>query len=247
MFFAYCDAALPWQFGLQDPATPVAEGIIRFHNDLMFIIIFVVLFVSWVIFRILVLFNEDSNIKPGAVVHGTVIEIVWTIIPAVLLIIIAVPSFALLYSVDQIVDPSITLKIVGHQWYWSYEYSDYNNDEGEGVAFDSYMLPDDELTVGDLRLLEVDNRVVLPVNTHIRLIVTSADVLHSWTIPSFGVKIDACPGRLNEASLFIQRPGTFYGQCSEICGINHGFMPIAVEGVNLVDYVNWVSVKLDEA
>ena len=163
-----------------------------------------------------------------------------------MLIIIAVPSFALLYSVDEVVDPSVTLKIIGHQWYWSYEYSDYENSDGENVVFDSYMLPDDELSVGDLRLLEVDNRVVLPVDTHVRLIVTSADVLHSWTVPSFGVKMDACPGRLNEASLFIQRPGVFYGQCSEICGVNHGFIPIAVEALKLEDYISWVASKLEE-
>lgn len=248
MFFnkAFCDAALPWQFGFQDPASPVAEGIIRFHHDLMIILIFVVVFVSWMLFRILLNFNATVNPVPSKTVHGTTIEVIWTLVPAFLLIVIAVPSFALLYSVDEIVDPSITVKIVGHQWYWSYEYSDYVENDGESILFDSYMLPEDELEMGNLRLLEVDNRVVLPETTHIRLIVTSADVLHSWTIPSFGVKIDACPGRLNEASLFVQRPGVFYGQCSEICGINHGFMPIAVEVVSLENYLNWVSSKLEE-
>lgn len=246
-FFTFCDAAVPWQFGLQDPATPLAEGIIRFHHDLMFIIIFVVVFVGWMLFRIIGLFHYSNNRgKPSDVVHGTTIEVVWTIIPAVLLIIIAVPSFALLYSVDEVVDPSITLKVVGHQWYWSYEYSDYTNEEGEGLNFESYIVPDDELSLGDLRLLEVDNRVVLPVDTHIRVIITSADVLHCWAIPSFGVKIDACPGRLNEVSLFVQRPGVFYGQCSEICGVNHGFMPIAVDIVSLDTYLDWVSVQLEE-
>lgn len=244
MFFSFffCDTALPWQTGLQDPATPVAEGIIRFHHDLMFILIFVVIFVSWILFRILFFFNSGKNKELTFVVHGTTIEVVWTIIPALLLIVIAVPSFALLYSVDEIIDPSLSLKIVGHQWYWSYEYSDYS----ENICFDSYMLPFDELALGDLRLLEVDNRIVLPVNTHIRLIVTSADVLHCWTIPSFGVKIDACPGRLNEASLFVQRIGSFYGQCSEICGINHGFMPIVVDIVSLEDYVGWLTLQLVE-
>jgi len=245
-FFCFCDAALPWQFGFQDPATPVAEGIIRFHHDLIFILIFVVIFVGWMLFRILIKFNAFSFHKPSDIVHGTTIEIIWTIIPAFILIIIAVPSFSLLYSVDEILDPSITVKIVGHQWYWSYEYSDYYNDAYQPVInFDSYIIPEDDLSLGDFRLLEVDNRVILPVDTHIRLIVTSADVLHSWTIPSFGVKLDACPGRLNEASLFVQREGVFYGQCSEICGVNHGFMPISVEILSLDKYVYWIISKLN--
>lgn len=243
------DVALPWQYGLQDPATPVAEGIIHFHHDLMFILIVVVVFVSWMLGRAVYHFSHDKNPKSDGVVHGTVLEIVWTIIPALILMVIAVPSFALLYSIDEVVDPSLTVKIVGHQWYWSYEYSDYaaeNGEEGGGINFDSYMLPEDELTTGDLRLLEVDNRMVIPVDTHIRLVVTAADVLHSWTVPSFGVKMDACPGRLNQASLFVERPGVFYGQCSEICGVNHGFMPIAVEVVSMKDYLAWVYSKLYE-
>ena len=240
---AFCDAALPWQFGFQDPATPIIEGIIRFHHDLIFILVFVVVFVSWILFRTLVHFKVGSK-KPSSVVHGTLIEIIWTIVPALLLIVIAVPSFALLYSVDEVLDPSITFKIVGHQWYWSYEYSDYNIEDD--IVFESYILPEDELTIGDLRLLEVDQRVVLPVDSHIRLIITSSDVLHCWTIPSFGVKIDACPGRLNEASLFVQREGTFYGQCSEICGVNHGFIPICVEIVSIQNYIEWISAKLSD-
>lgn len=241
------DAAQPWQFGLQDPATPIAEGIIAFHHDLMFILVFVVVFVSYMLFRTVYHFHHTKNAVPDQVVHGTTIEIVWTIVPALILMVIAVPSFALLYSVDEVVEPALTVKIVGHQWYWSYEYSDYISDEeGEALAFDSYMLPTDELNPGDLRLLEVDNRLVLPTDTHIRLVVTAADVLHCWTIPSFGVKMDACPGRLNQASLFIQREGVFYGQCSEICGQNHGFMPIAVEAVDMKEYLSWVYAKLSE-
>lgn len=243
------DAAVPWQFGFQDPATPVAAGIINFHHDLMFILIFVVIFVSWMLMRTVQHFNNDVNKVPSDVVHGTTIEIVWTIIPALLLMVIAVPSFALLYSVDEMVDPALTIKVIGHQWYWTYEYSDYyvDGDEDASLVFDSYMLPEDELSKGHLRLLEVDNRVVLPAHTHIRVIITSADVLHCWAVPSLAMKVDACPGRLNEASLFIQREGVFYGQCSEICGVNHGFMPIAVEALPLEDYVAWVSAKLEEA
>lgn len=242
---SYCDAAINWQFGFQDPATPVAEGILRFHHDLMFLLIFIVIFVSWILVRITLLFNKKKNPTPSTVVHGTTIEIIWTLVPAVILIIIAVPSFALLYSVDEVINPSITIKVVGHQWYWSYEFSDYETADGEYINFDSYIIPADDLVKGDLRLLEVDNRIILPIQTHIRLVVTSADVLHCWAVPSFGLKIDACPGRLNEASLFIKREGSFYGQCSEICGINHGFIPICVEAVNIKEYLCWISENLE--
>jgi len=159
--------------------------------------------------------------------------------------IIAIPSFALLYSMDEIVDPAITIKAIGHQWYWTYEYSDYSKQDNESIVYDSYMIAEDDLEPGQLRLLEVDNRVVLPVNTHIRVIITGADVLHSWAVPSLGVKTDAVPGRLNQANIFLQREGVFYGQCSELCGTNHGFMPIVVEGVSLDDYITWVSNKLE--
>jgi cytochrome c oxidase subunit 2 len=240
------DAPVAWQLGLQDPATPVMEGIINFHNDLMVLLVFVVVFVSFMLWRIVHHFTYTQNPKADGVVHGTMIEIIWTILPAIALMILAVPSFALLYAVDEVVDPALTVKIVGHQWYWSYEYSDYNQSEdSEGISFDSYMLPEDELKVGDLRLLEVDNRLVLPVDTHIRLIITAADVLHSWAVPSFGVKMDATPGRLNQASLFIEREGVFYGQCSEICGINHGFMPICVEAVSINDFLAWLYAHLE--
>jgi cytochrome c oxidase subunit 2 len=161
------------------------------------------------------------------------------------LLLIAIPSFSLLYSLDEIIDPVITLKIVGHQWYWSYEYSDYATLElGSSLNFDSYMIATSDLTKGTFRLLEVDNRVILPINTHIRLLVTAADVLHSWAVPSFGIKVDACPGRLSQASLFIKREGVYYGQCSEICGVNHGFMPIVVKGVSADLYVEWLVDKL---
>jgi len=160
--------------------------------------------------------------------------------------IIAIPSFALLYAADELVDPAMTIKVVGHQWYWSYEYSDYETEEGESLNFDSYLVAEDDLATGSLRLLEVDNRVVVPTNTHIRVIVTAADVLHCWAVPSFGFKIDACPGRLNQSSIYVQREGVYYGQCSEICGVNHGFMPIVVEAVALNDYVSWISNKLED-
>ena len=163
-----------------------------------------------------------------------------TITPAFILIAIAFPSFRLLYLLDEVISPTITIKVVGHQWYWSYEYSDYINESGESIEFDSYMLPESDLELGQFRLLDVDNRVVIPTDTHIRLIVTGADVIHSFAVPSLGVKIDAVPGRLNQTSILAERTGTFYGQCSEICGVWHGFMPIAIEAVSVQDYLSWV-------
>jgi len=241
----FMDAAEPWQYGFQDPGTPVMEGIINFHHDVMFFLIIIVIAVAWIMGRIVTYYHEDVNQVPNNVVHGTFMEIVWTITPAFLLMVIAVPSFALLYSMDEVIDPAMTFKVIGHQWYWSYEYSDYESADGEALAFDSYMIPEEELERGHLRLLEVDNRVVLPANTHIRVIITAADVIHCWGITSLAMKMDACPGRLNQTSLFIKREGVYYGQCSEICGVNHGFMPIVVEAVSLEDYVSWISSKIE--
>lgn len=238
----FMDAAEAWQLGFQAPATPVMEGIINFHNHIMFFMVGIGVFVMWLIARCLSFYGENSNNKVDNFVHATTIEIVWTIVPAIILMVIAVPSFALLYSMDEMLDPAVTLKVVGHQWYWSYEYSDYNHltEENSGINFDSYLVADDDLEKGQFRLLEVDNRIVLPINTHIRVLITAADVLHSWAVPSFGVKVDACPGRLNQTTMFIKKPGVFYGQCSELCGTNHGFMPICVEAVELEDYTLWL-------
>lgn len=211
----------------------------------MAIIIFIAVFVMWMMGRTMWLFTADKNPNPSKVVHGTTIELVWTIVPSIILVTIAVPSFALLYSMDEVIDPAITLKVIAHQWYWSYEYSDYNTSDEDTIAFDSYMIAEDDLELGQLRLLEVDNRVILPINTHIRVLITSTDVVHAWAIPSLGVKCDAYPGRLNQVNTFIKREGIFHGQCSELCGVNHGFMPIVVEAVSLQDYVSWVSAQLE--
>ena len=174
--------------------------------------------------------------------HSTKLEIVWTIVPTLVLVLIAMPSFALLYSYDEpLSSPSVTIKAVGHQWYWSYEYTDYATGS---ISFDSYMVDDAELNIGELRLLETDNRIVLPVGVAVRVLVTSGDVLHSWAVPSFAVKVDAVPGRLNQVILLITRPGVFYGQCSELCGVNHGFMPIVVEAVTIENFFSWVSANL---
>ena len=186
---------------------------------------------------------ESVNSKSRFVVHGTVIEIVWTVIPSLILIIVALPSFALLYSIDEIVDPALTLKCIGNQWFWSYEYSDFEA-QSCAIRFDSYVVAEDDLEFGTLRLLEVDNRVVLPLKTHIRVLITAADVLHSWAIPSLGVKLDACPGRLNQTSLYILRNGVFFGQCSEICGSAHGAMPIAIESVDSERFLLWLNSKI---
>nr|YP_010164461.1 Cox2 [Polyopes lancifolius]QRM91056.1 Cox2 [Polyopes lancifolius] len=242
----FSDVAEDWQLGFQDPATPIMEGIINLHHDLMFFICVISIFVSWMLGRTLWHFESTQNPIPSSLSHGTLIEIIWTVTPALILLVIAVPSFSLLYAMDEIISPAITIKTLGHQWYWSYEYSDYLNEEGEAIIYDSYMIPEEDLEPGQFRLLEVDNRVVVPTNTHVRVIVSAADVLHSWAIPSLGVKCDAIPGRLNQTSLFIKREGLYYGQCSEICGINHGFMPIVIEAVSLPNYITWVSNKLSD-
>ena len=242
----FCDAAENWQISFQDPATPIMEGIINLHHDLMFFLCVISVFVTWMLFRTLWHFQVAQNKIPSSLTHGTLIEMVWTITPAFILLIIAIPSFSLLYAMDEVISPAVTVKTLGHQWYWSYEYSDYINENGEFIEFDSYMVPEEDLEVGQLRLLEVDNRMVVPINTHVRVIISAADVLHSWAIPSLGIKCDAIPGRLNQTSLFIKREGIYYGQCSEICGINHGFMPIVIEAVPLKNYVTWIANKLAE-
>lgn len=243
----------------KDPATDIMEGIIDFHHDIQFYLIVIVTFVAWMLFSIVyefgfsmyvgssfssfskVLYMRKASLLTQRVTHGTMLEIVWTILPAVVLIGIAVPSFALLYAIDEIIDPMLTIKVIGHQWYWSYEYSDFNDNE---ILFDSYMIPEEDLLEGDLRLLEVDRKLWLPTHTYIRVLVTSIDVIHSWSVPSFGIKMDALPGRLNQVSLFLKREGIFYGQCSELCGVNHGFMPIGVKAVPLNLFNFWVEYNL---
>jgi len=207
------------QFSLQDAASPLMEQIIFFHDHAITILVLIITSVAF--FSIALILNSFTDRQ---LINAPTIEIIWTIIPAILLILLAIPSLRLLYLLDELIAPSITLKVIGHQWYWSYSYSEYPH-----IKFDSYMTPTDALELGDSRLLEVDNRVVLPINTEIRLLASSTDVIHSWTIPVLGLKVDAIPGRLNQLTLFFNRPGIFYGQCSEICGANHRFMPIVLE------------------
>ena len=235
------DAPQPWQIGFQDSAAPGFTGIVELHNTIFFYLVVISVGVFWVLGSIIYYYNyKKSPIVHKYLNHGTLLELIWTITPAFILIAIAFPSFRLLYLLDEVISPTITIKVVGHQWFWSYEYSDYVNESGESIEFDSYMLPEDQLELGQQRLLDVDNKVIVPVDTHIRLIVTGADVIHSWAVPSLGIKIDAVPGRLNQTSILAERPGLFYGQCSEICGVWHGFMPIAVEAVSVQDYLTWI-------
>jgi cytochrome c oxidase subunit 2 len=238
------DAPQPWQIGFQDSATPGFTGVVELHNTVFFFLIVISVGVFWVLGSVIYNYNhKNSPIVHKYLNHGTLLELIWTITPAFVLIAIAFPSFRLLYLLDEVVSPTITIKVVGHQWYWSYEYSDYINESGESIEFDSYMIPESDLELGQFRLLDVDNKVVVPVDTHIRLIVTGADVIHSFAVPSLGLKVDSVPGRLNQASILTERTGTFYGQCSEICGVYHGFMPIAVESVSVQDYLAWVDAS----
>lgn len=239
------DAPQPWQIGFQDSAAPGFSGIVELHNTLFFYLIVVVVGVFWVLASIMYYYNTNkSAITHKYLNHGTLIELIWTITPAFILIAIAFPSFRLLYLLDEVISPTITIKVAGHQWYWSYEYSDYITEEGEAIEFDSYMVPDSDLELGQFRLLDVDNKVVVPADTHVRLIITATDVLHSFAVPSLGLKADAVPGRLNQTSFLAERTGTFYGQCSEICGVWHGFMPIAIESVSVMEFLNWLNSLL---
>ena len=238
MILFFHDIAEPWQILFQDSGTKIMEGIVNLHNWILFYLIMIIIFVSWFLFVIIKEFNFSNNpISYRKLKDGTFIEIIWTLTPALILITIALPSFKLLYLMDEILDPTITIKTIGRQWYWEYEYSDYLSPE---LSFESYMIPTDSLEEGQLRLLEVDNRLILPSETSVRVIVTAADVLHAWTIPSLGIKIDCVPGRLNQTSLYVKRNGVYYGQCSELCGVQHGFMPIVIEVVNINDYINWL-------
>ena len=234
----FSDAPQPWQLGFQDSATPGFTGLVTLHNTIGFYLIVISMAVLWALFSIIYYYNSNKNpIAHKYLTHGTVLELIWTITPALILIAIAFPSFRLLYLMDEVISPTLTIKVVGHQWYWSYEYSDFITENGDSIDFDSYMIPESDLELGQFRLLDVDNRLIIPVDCHIRLIVTGSDVLHSFAVPSLGLKLDCVPGRLNQVSFLAERSGTFYGQCSEICGVWHGFMPIVVEAVSSPDFL----------
>nr|WES82285.1 cytochrome c oxidase subunit II [Zootermopsis angusticollis] len=215
---------------LQDSASPIMEQLIFFHDHTLMIVTMILVSVLYLMTSMTI--NKNVN---RYMLEGQTIELIWTIAPAVILVFITTPSLRLLYLMDEIHNPTMTIKTIGHQWYWSYEYSDFIK-----VEFDSYMTPYEEDNKKMFRLLETDNHVTLPMNSFIRIIVTAADVLHSWTIPSLGIKADATPGRLNQSSFMINRPGLLYGQCSEICGANHSFMPIVIESVSTKKFIEWI-------
>lgn len=242
---------LPQRFGIffQDPLTPIMNGIIDLHHGIFYFLLFILTMVLYVLCKIvkqsslLWVDQEEENVSLehmrtfrkdililNKLVHGTFLEIIWTIIPAIILMFIAVPSFALLYSIDEICDPQFTIKVIGNQWYWKYE--------TPKDSFDSYMIPTNELIQGQRRLLQVDNPLILPIQTQLRFIITAADVLHSFAWPAAGIKVDAVPGRLNQTAALIQREGFSTGQCSESCGVNHGFMPINIIAINPETWIN---------
>ena len=224
------------QFGLQDANSPIIEELLFLHDFINLILIFIIRFVGYIIFRIL--FNNFINKN---LLERQIIECIWTIIPAAILVQIAMPSLLLLYILDESIDSSISIKVIGHQWYWSYEYTDFwSIVDNYQLEFDTYIIPTNELEDSIFRLLDVDNRTVIPYNIHTRVIISSADVLHAWTVPSLGVKADAVPGRLNQVKFIAQRPGLFFGQCSEICGANHRFIPIMIEAINPRVFLNWM-------
>nr|YP_007316821.1 cytochrome c oxidase subunit II [Sooglossus thomasseti]AEC33191.1 cytochrome c oxidase subunit II [Sooglossus thomasseti]AGN71553.1 cytochrome c oxidase subunit II [Sooglossus thomasseti] len=227
--------AQPTQMGFQDAITPVMEELLHFHDHALMAVFLISTLVLYILSTLV-----TTKLSNTITIDAQEIEMVWTMMPAVTLIVIALPSLRILYLMDEINDPGLTIKAIGHQWYWSYEYSDFMN-----LGFDSYMVPTKDLLPGQLRLLEVDNRVLTPIGTTIRTLVTAEDVLHSWAIPSLGVKTDAIPGRLSQTSFMISQPGIYYGQCSEICGANHSFMPIVIESLPMNKFFNWSMTMKD--
>nr|AYW52196.1 cytochrome c oxidase subunit 2 [Galerucinae sp. 5 ACP-2013] len=220
---------------LQDSASPLMEQLSYFHDHAMMILVIITVLVGQLM--ITLFFNKFLH---RYLLEGQLIEVIWTILPTITLIFIAIPSLRLIYILDEINNPMITIKTIGHQWYWSYEYSDFKT-----IEFDSYMIPTNEMNSFNFRLLDVDNRMIVPFESNIRLLVTAADVIHSWTIPSLGVKIDATPGRLNQVSFTLNRSGLFYGQCSEICGANHSFMPIVIESISPKYFSKWITKMIE--
>ena len=225
-----------WQLGFQEAASQSMRDIVNFHDKLLLpIIVAISVFVLFLMAYACIRFRASRNPNPSTRTHNVAIEVLWTLIPCLILIVIAVPSFKTLYSQDRIPKADVTIKAIGYQWYWGYEYPD------ENIIFDSYMLEDKDLKAGQPRLLAVDNVVVVPVNKVVKVLITANDVLHAWALPSFGVKRDAVPGRINETWFKAEKEGTFYGQCSELCGIKHAFMPIEVRVVSEQEYQDWLT------
>lgn len=230
-----------WQMNLQAPATQIAGQVYSFHDLLLVIITLITLFVLALIGYVIWRFREDRNPVPSRRSHNTVLEVVWTAVPVLILVIIAIPSFKLLYAIEQAPTPDLRIKAIGHQWYWSYVYPDHG-----GFTFDAIMKDEADLEPGEPRLLATDNYVVVPVKKKVLVQVTSEDVLHAWAVPAFGVKVDAIPGRLTQLWFEVEEPGVYYGQCSELCGVNHGFMPIAIRAVTQEEFDAWVEQAKQE-
>ncbi len=233
--YAGVDHIEPWKLGFQTAVSPLKEQIEHFHNFLLVLITVITIFVLLLLVYVVIRFRASKNPVPSKTSHNTLIEIIWTTVPVIILIAIAIPSFRILFYAERVENAEMTLKVVGHQWYWEYEYPD-----SDGLTFESYMIKDADLKPNQPRLLAVDNAVVLPVGKKIRIQVTAADVIHDWAMPAMGIKMDAVPGRLNETWVQIDKPGTYYGQCSELCGVLHGFMPIQIEAVSQEDFDAWV-------
>jgi cytochrome c oxidase subunit 2 len=226
---------VPWQLGLQDSASPVMDNVIWFHDFLLWLVTIITLFVLALLVWVMVKFNAKANPMPSRTTHNTLLEVAWTVVPVIILVAIAIPSFRLLFYQQTLPPADLTIKATGKQWYWSYNYPDHGNFE-----FDSLLVQEKDLQPGQPRLLAVDNEVVVPVNKVVRVLTTAADVIHAFTVPSFGIKIDSIPGRVNETWFRATREGVYYGQCSELCGKDHAFMPIAVRVVSDRDFATWV-------
>ncbi len=239
--FAFAGQPEPWQLNFQTPATSIKEDVDSFHDLLLWITGGITLFVTLLLAYVAIRFRRSKNPVPSKTTHNVMLEVVWTIIPVLILIVIAIPSFRLLYKHNAVQDAEMTIVAKGYQWYWGYEYVDHG-----GFSFLSYMVPDEDLKPGQPRLLQTDTEMVVPVDTKIRMMVTGEDVIHAWTIPAFGVKKDAVPGRMNEIWFQVDRVGTYYGQCSEICGTGHGFMPITVRVVEKEEFEEWVKWAQEE-
>jgi len=218
------------QLLFQDAASPIILQLISFHDHTLIILTLVITVVSYALISIIT--NKLTN---RYLIEAQQIETIWTIVPAIILLFLALPSLRLLYLTDEVRNPRLTLKAIGHQWYWRYEYTDFSR-----IDIDSYITQPQDLNIGEYRLLEVDNRIALPINLETRVLVSAADVIHAWSVPSLGVKVDAVPGRLNQLGFTITIPGVYYGQCSEICGANHSFIPISIEAINLPSFINWI-------
>ena len=238
---ALSNGATDWQLGFQEPASSHMQNIFDLHNFVLIMMTAITIFVLILLIYVAIRFRKSANPNPSKRTHNAFLETLWTAIPVIILIFMAVPSFKLLYEQDVIPEVDMTIKVIGHQWYWEYQYPEHDD-----LSFESYLVPDNELKDGEPRLLTVDNRLVLPINKNIHVLVTAGDVLHSFAMPSLGVKRDAVPGRLNETWMRIDKPGVYRGQCSEICGTGHGYMPVVIEALSENDFAAWVNEAKNE-